>query len=226
MDRDIQALIARLLAHRALPREDALARRALTDEAFRQELDLRLSNCGLELLDNPYASHVAAGIKRELEEAVFGAGEQWLNNNMGLQKDGVALLIILWALMILPKRERQIARRERGDTGQGDMFAEAKPMPRGEEVSGAIAEATLLADFGDKLGGKMRLNVNLGVLSRLGFIARRNKIIHEGPLLDLLLDYPLLERRIIDGALADLLARRSELARELEPVVSDPDEDI
>ena|GEM_PF-317486 len=96
-----------------LPREDPLARRALTDEAFRQELDLRLSNCGLELLDNPYASHVAAGIKRELEEAVFGAEEQWLNDNMGLQKDGVALLIILWALMILPKRERQIARRLR-----------------------------------------------------------------------------------------------------------------
>jgi len=149
-----------------------------------------------------------------------------LNNNMGLQKDGVALLIILWALMILPKRERQIARRERGDAGQGDMFGEAKPMPRGEEVSGAIPEATLLADFGDKLGGKMRLNVNLGVLSRLGFIARRSKIIHEGPLLDLLLDYPLLERRIIDGALAELLARRSESAAEEEAPVSDPDEDI
>lgn len=98
-------------------------------------------------------------------------------------------------------------------------------MPRGDEVSSAIAEATLLADFGDKLGGKTHLNVNLGVLSRLGFIARRNKIIHEGPLLDLLLDYPVLERRIIDGALAELLARRSELPREVEPGVSDPDEE-
>ncbi|MGH9960448.1 MAG: hypothetical protein ACREBC_25560 [Pyrinomonadaceae bacterium] len=41
MDRDVQALIARLLAHRALPRDDLLAQRALTDEAFRQELDAR-----------------------------------------------------------------------------------------------------------------------------------------------------------------------------------------
>lgn len=182
MDRELQALIARLLAHRAVPREDALVRRALTDEAFRQELDLRLSACGLQLLDNPYASHVAAGLKRDLEEAVFGAQEQWLNNNMGMQKDGVALLIVLWALMILPKRERQIARREREDAGQGDLFGEAKPVPRGEEVSGEIPEATLLVDFGKKLGGKMRLNVNLGVLSRLGFIARRNKVVYEGPL--------------------------------------------
>ncbi len=212
MDRELQALIARLLAHRAVPREDALVRRALTDELFRQELDLRLSACGLQLLDNPYASHVAAGLKRELEEAVFGAEEQWLNNNMGLHKDGVALLVVLWALMVLPKRERQIARREREDLGQGDLFGEAKPMPRGEEVSGGIPEATLLVDFGAKLGGKTRLNVNLGVLSRLGFIARRNKVVYEGPLLDLLLDYPVLERRIVDGALADLLAARRETA--------------
>lgn len=39
---------------------------------------------------------MAAGIERDVEGTVFGAEEQWLNNNMGLQKDGVALLIILW----------------------------------------------------------------------------------------------------------------------------------
>ena len=145
-----------------------------------------------------------------------------MNNNMGMQKDGVALLIVLWALMILPKRERQIARREREDAGQGDLFGEAKPVPRGEEVSGGIPEATLLVDFGKKLGGKMRLNVNLGVLSRLGFIARRNKVVYEGPLLDLLLDYPVLERRIVDGALADLLAARRETAA--DPLMPESEE--
>ena len=61
------------------------------------------------------------------------------------------------------------------------MFAGDKPMSRGEEVSAGVAERTLLADFGSKLGGKMRINVNLGILSRLGFIQRRNKMIYEGP---------------------------------------------
>ena len=210
MNTEIQTLIARLLAHRYIEREDKLARRALTDDAFRAELDLRLAACGLHLLENPYATHIALGLRREVEDVVFGQRDNWLSNNMGLQRDGVALLVVLWALIILPKRERQIARHEREAADQGDMFAGDKPLPRGEEVSGGIAERTLLADFGPKLGGKMRVNVNLGVLSRLGFIQRRNKMIYEGPALDLLMEYRILESRIIDGALADLLASRSQ----------------
>ena len=210
MNAEIQTLIARLLAHRYIEREDKLARRALTDEAFRAELDLRLAACGLHLLENPYAAHIAVGLKREMEDAVFGHQDNWLSNNMGLQRDGVALLVVLWALIILPKRERQVARHEKEAADQGDMFAGDKPMPRGEEVSVGVAERTLLADFGPKLGGKMRVNVNLGVLSRLGFIQRRNKMIYEGPLMDLLMEYRVLESRIIDGALSVLLANRGE----------------
>jgi len=209
MDTEIQTLIARLLAHRYVEREDKLARRALTDEAFRAELDLRLTASGLQLLENPYATHVAIGLKREVEEAVFGQQDIWLNNNMGLQRDGVALLVVLWALIILPKRERQVARQEKEAINQGDMFAADKPLPRGEDVSSGIAERTLLADFGPKLGGKMRVNMNLGTLSRLGFIQRRNKMIYEGPLLDLLLEYRVLESRIIEGALGALLANQA-----------------
>lgn len=212
MERDIQALIARLLAHRHLPREDVLVRRALTDEAFRQELDSRLAACGLTLLDNPYADHVATGLLREAENAVFGGGDTWLNNNAKLERDGVALLVVLWALIILPKRERQMGRKARAEEDQSDMFAAAKSLPRGESASAGILESVLLADFGDKLGGKMRINVNLGILGRLGFIARRKGTIHEGPLLDVLLDYPTMEGRIIEGALAELLAARPSTA--------------
>lgn len=207
MERDIQTLIARLLAHRSLPREDKLVRRSLTDEGFRLELETRLAACGLCLLDNPYADHVALGLLREAENAVFGGGETWLNNNMGLQRDGVALLVVLWALIILPKRERQTGRKSRDNENQDDMFAADKPMPRGEEVSSGILESTLMADFGDKLGGKMRINVNLGVLARLGFVIRRKGMILEGHMLDVLLDYPTMEGRIIEGALAELLAK-------------------
>jgi len=210
MNMEIQTLIARLLAHRYVEREDSLARRALTDEAFRAELDLRLAACGLHLLENPYAGHIAVGLQREMEDPVFGRQDNWLSNNMGLQRDGVALLVVLWALIILPKRERQVARHDKEAMDQGDMFAAEKPLPRGEGVSAGVAERTLLADFAPKLGGKMRVNVNLGILSRLGFIQRRNKMIYEGPALDLLMEYPVLESRIIDGALSDMLSNRGD----------------
>lgn len=210
MDNELQTLIARLLAHRYIDRNDKLARRALTDEAFRQLLDERLQACGLVLLENPYSEYIAVGIKPEVEESVFGAHDAWLSNNISLPRDGIALLVIIWALIILPKRERQIARREKEQAAQSDMFSEAKPLPAAEDVSSGIPETALYADFGEQLGGRMRFSTNLGVLSKLGFIARRNKVIYEGPMLDLLIDYSKLAPRIIEGALGDVVKRMRE----------------
>jgi hypothetical protein len=114
---------------------------------------------------------------------------------------------VLWAMIILPKRERQLGRRAIEDDGQDDMFGQDKPIVHGEEVSGAVSEASLLADFGAQLGGKTKIrNFGLGKLARLGFIERRGGYIHEGPLLDVLLDYRVLADRIVNGTLADVLA--------------------
>ena len=89
------------------------------------------------------------------------------------------------------------------------------------------AERTLLADFGDKLGGKTRVNFNLGLLSRHGFIVRRKGELAEGPLLDLVFDYERTARRILDGALSDLLAGltpRDDVGNDDEPLYDDTDE--
>jgi hypothetical protein len=213
VDSDLRILIARLLAHGFLPRGDPLVRRALSDDAFRAELDARLGACGLQLLDNPFAANVTLALQREAVDPVFGDENSWRNNNMGLTRDALALLIVLWALIILPKRERQITRRELDAPEQADLFSAQKPLAHGTDVSSGISEATLIADFGEQLGGKSRiLNFNLPVLSRLGFIERRNRMIYEGPLLDLLLDYSVLAPRIMEGALAELLARRAAQA--------------
>lgn len=206
MNNEITALTARLLAHRWLPRTDAQVRRALVDETFRAELETRLTAVGLQLLDNPFAAHVAVGLRDEVTDAVFG-GRDYQASTMGLTRDEIALLIVIWALIILPKRERQLGRRSREDDGQNDMFGQEKPIQHGDEVSGAILEASLLADFGTQLGGKTKIrNFALGKLARLGFIERRGGYIHEGPLLDVLLDYRVLADRIINGTLADVLA--------------------
>lgn len=210
MDNALSILSARLIAHRFLPRNDPLARRALVDEEFRHSLETRLGEVGLTLLENPYAEYIAVGLSQDLEAFVFGEGDTWLNNNMNLPRDAVALLIVLWALIILPKRERQIARAQKDQEGQADMFGAAKPMPQGDDVSVGVPEEALLADYREKLGGKTRMIANLSQLARLGFIERRNRVIVEGPLLDLMLDYATLAPRIIEGALGEVLKRRGD----------------
>jgi hypothetical protein len=195
-----------LLTHQTLKREDRLVRRALSDELFRADVDTRLAAVGLKFLDNVYADHVTLALAREVEPKIFGAREVWQNNNFGLARDGVALLVVLWAQIILPKRERQEAHQP-ADQDQNDMFGKEKPLPRAEDTSIGISYRALLADFGDKLGKKTRMDMNLGQLSKLGFIERKGDFIHEGPLLDLMMDTDVLKERIINGALADVFHR-------------------
>jgi hypothetical protein len=199
-------LIAQLLAERTVARQSPLAQRVLIDLDFRTEVERRLAESGLRLLSNPFADHLAVALTFESEQAVFGQGTHWINNNAGLTRDGVALLVLLWALIILPKRERQWSRETES---QHDLFGAAKPLPKHEEASRGIAETTLRADYADACGGWTRINMNLGILSRLGFIERRNKVIFEGPLLDLACDYETLAPRIIEGVLGDLLAGKT-----------------
>ena len=206
MNDDAQILIARLLTHQTLRREDKLVKRVLSDELFRAEVDARLLATGLKLLDNVYADHVTLALTRAIEPKIFGARDVWQNNNFGLSRDGVALLVVLWAQIILPKRERQET-HQNADDDQNDMFGVEKPLPRAEDTSIGIAYKALLADFGDKLGKKTRLDMNLGILAKLGFIERRGDIIVEGPLLDLMMDTDMLKERIINGALADVFKR-------------------
>jgi len=206
MNDDSQILIARLLTHQTLKRDDRLVRRALSDELFRADVDTRLAAVGLKFLDNVYADHVTLALAREVEPKIFGSRDVWQNNNFGLARDGVALLVVLWAQIILPKRERQEAHQP-ADENQNDMFGKEKPMPRAEEASIGISYRALLADFGDKLGKKTRMDMNLGQLAKLGFIERKGDDILEGPLLDLMMDTDVLKERIINGALADVFHR-------------------
>jgi len=206
MNDEAQILIAQLLTHQTLRRDDKLVKRALSDELFRADLDARLAACGLKLLDNVYADNVTLALTREVEPRVFGARDVWQNNNFGLARDGVALLVVLWALIILPKRERQEA-HQHAEQDQNDMFGKDKPLPRAEDTSIGISYKALLADFGDKVGKKTRMDMNLGQLRTLGFIERRGDTIVEGPLLDLMMDTDVLKERIINGALTDIFKR-------------------
>ncbi|MCY4747334.1 hypothetical protein NYO99_20345 [Pelomonas sp. UHG3] len=204
---DSQQLAAQLLARRWLPRSHPLVKRALIDTELWNQLGARLAGVGLQLVDNVHADHIAVALMRPAESAVFGESGLAANNNLDIPRDGVALLVILWSLIVLPKRQRQVARSDAIHAGQGEMFATDKPMPQAASVAPLISYRSLLADFGDQLGKKLRMDTNLKLLERHGFITRRGEDIAEGPLLDLLIDYDLLAPRILDGALGDVLAR-------------------
>ncbi|MBX3710585.1 MAG: hypothetical protein KF800_01265 [Lysobacter sp.] len=207
----VASLIARLLAERWLPRDDHAVRQMLVDAGPRAELDRRLAESGLRLLEHPYAAHVALGIAKAQETDVFGGGRAWAASNLQLDRDAMALLVVIWAQLILPKRQRQLDRQENDRAqDQSQMFAELKPVPVGAEIVEPLSERTLIADFGDKLGGKTRISFNLGILARHGFIFRRRERIHEGPLLDLAFDYERIAGRIMGGALAFVVDRARE----------------
>lgn len=204
-----QQFSARLIASRFLSREDDAVRRLLVDLGFRQEVETNLAACGLKLLDHPFSAYVAVALMRDTESTVFDDGAQWQSSNIGLPKDAVALLVVLWALIILPKRERQLGREE--EAGQSELFGNVVKAV-GEAVSRGITESVLFEDFGQLLGGKGRINISLGILSRLGLIERRNKVICEGPLLDLVFDYAEIAPRIINGAIGDLIRAQNGVA--------------
>jgi hypothetical protein len=205
-------LIARLLALRYLPREDAEIRRLLIDSSFRDEVEQRLADSGLRLLAHPFAAHVSIALTRECESSVFEQNDAWQASNIGLAKDAVALLVILWALIILPKRERQLAGEAAQQETQSELFENVKLTPLAHEASRGIPQNVLLEDYGKLLGGKTRISFSLPQLARLGFIELKNKVIHEGPLLDLAFDYAEMAPRILNGALADLLKQRGLLS--------------
>ena len=145
---------------------------------------------------------------------MFGGSDSWISNTLQLDRDAVALLVVLWALIVLPKRQRQLERQQaEADASQTQMFAEGKPISRDASLSPIVAERTLLADFGDKLGGKTRVELQPGHCSRaIGFIVRRKGELAEGPLLDLVFDYERTARRILDGALERPAGRSSRRA--------------
>lgn len=221
---DAALLAAELLARRWLPRQHPRVRRALIDADLWQAVQERLAQVGLRLVDNIHADHVTLALLRGAEAAVFGEAGLGANNNVDLPRDAVSLLVVLWSLIVLPKRERQAARAAgaEGDT-QDEMFRSERPMPSAASVSPLVSYRALLADFGAQLGKKTRLDTNLKRLETHGFITRRGDDIAEGPLLDLLLDYDTLAPRILDGALSDLLARtRGQAAAVAVAVTAEP----
>lgn len=210
MNAEAQLFIARLLTQRSLPRSDSGVKRALVDEAFREQLDAQLLACGMQLLDHPQAQQVALGLHSKTASRVFG-DEHWCGESLGLDKHAAATLVVVWALLILPKRERQ-ARLARATPQDKDLFGvQTQIVAPPVEVESLPTEA-FVADYRASLGAATNIKQSLGVLARLGFIEQRNKRLYEGPLLDLAIDYATLAPRVLDASLQQVLQSKIPVA--------------
>ena len=170
-------ICARLLREAAVPRAE------LADLDFpevRRDVERRLQSVGLVLATSAYSDHVGIRLSAEVTaESAFDAA-----SNLGLRSDACALLVILWARLVLQKRTVADSREVPGQSalftpGQAAAAREFRPSVRLE---------TLAREFRSVLGGRSRIQSLVTQLRRLRFLAGHGEVIEAGPLLELGID--------------------------------------
>lgn len=194
-----QEICSRLMMRPYLPKNDF--KDLVVNEDLRRDVEGRLRSVGLILVDNYYSKYFAVRLADEIER---DASLSWATN-FGLEKPAIALLVVLWAKLVFPKRVAQERREKPGK--ERPLFPASEPVP---ELELSTSEVTLRAELGKKCGGA-KLPMYLGQLRRLGFIEySRFDHITEGPLLDLLIDGQQMAVKLKNSALWDVLGRKGE----------------
>ncbi|HEY4573958.1 MAG TPA: hypothetical protein VIJ26_08350 [Thermoanaerobaculia bacterium] len=194
-------ICARLLRAGAVPRAE------LPDLDFpevRRDVERRLQAVGLVLATSAYSDHVGIRLSPEVTaDSAFDAA-----SNLGLRSDACALLVILWARLVLQKRTVADTREL---PGQGEMFtSEQAAAARGFRPS--VRLEALVREFRAVLGGRSRIQSLVTQLRRLQFLAGHGEVIEAGPLLELGIDGERMIGFIRREVLAKLLAEREEAA--------------
>lgn len=166
------------------------------DEELREEVERRLGLAGMTLAESFYSDWFAVRMAGDIEADLRF---DWAVNQR-LPKGALALLVVLWSKMVLPRRAAA-DRRIGPDEANLDLFEEPKPA----DWVVKIPREALLAEFAPRFGRSNVLRY-LGTLKRYGFVKedRANRL-YEGPLLDLMVDGQRMATEVQMGALADLL---------------------
>ena len=202
-------LCARLVRQGAIPREEA---RELDLPEVRQEVEATLSEVGLELATSVYSEHVGV---RLVHDVTLGPGFD-AATNVGLRSDGCALLVILWARLVLQKRTAADRRETPGQASllPGDAARAAR------DFTPTVQLETLVREFGDILGARTHVRQLVSQLRRLGFAAGRGDTIEAGPFLELGIDGERMVafiRRGVLSRLAETPETRGEGSGEPDP---------
>ncbi len=189
-----------------LLREGTVARAelaALDHPDIRHEVERRLEAIGLVLSTSAYSEHVGVRLSSEIAaDTAFDAA-----SNLGLRADACALLVILWARLVLQKRTATDTRQVPG---------QALLLP-GEQAAAArgftpqVRLETLFREFGHTLGSRTHIKGLVSQLRRLGFLEGLGEVIEAGPLLELGIDGERMIAFIRRKVLADLLTRGANM---------------
>ncbi|HKI05245.1 MAG TPA: hypothetical protein VKK31_24910 [Thermoanaerobaculia bacterium] len=194
-------ICARLLRSGAVPRAELPE---LDFPEVRRDVERRLEAVGLVLATSAYSEHVGIRLSSDVTaDSGFDAA-----SNLGLRSDACALLVILWARLVLQKRT---ATDTRELPGQGALFT-------GERTAAArsfrptVRLEALVREFRSVLGGRSRIQSLVTQLRRLQFLAGHGEIVEAGPLLELGIDGERMIGFIRREVLAKLLAERERTA--------------
>ena len=215
--RRAEEICAHLLIRRYVPKKSC--RDLLLDDDLRDSVKRRLSQVGLELVDSYTSDHFAVRLAAHIESDVrFDWG-----TNTRLPRGALALLVILWAKLVLPRRVASDEARRRRLEAAAEAEARGEPIGAAEEAAAPRAKvprAALYAEFGHRFG-KTAFTRYVGQLKNAGFITEsRAGDLREGPLLDLLIDGVQMARKLRDSVLWDLLDSQNAAAED-EPYDDD-----
>ena len=203
-------ICARLVRAGAVPRAEVPE---LDFPEVRREVERRLQTMGLVLATSAYSEHIGIRLAPEVvADSAFDSA-----SNLGLRSDACALLVILWARLVLQKRT---AADTRELPGQGEIFT-------GERTAAArrfrpsVRLEALAREFRSVLGGRSHIQRLVTQLRRLHFLAGHGEVIEAGPLLELGIDGERMIGFIRREVLAKLLEERELAGAEEEGEVLD-----
>ena len=171
----------------------------LLDDELRAMVSRRLDGVGLELVESFTSDYFAVRLRRDVEADIR---LDWATNAR-VPRGAVALLVILWAKLVLPKRiattEAALKRQNPEQAADPNAPADGGPI--------SLPRDALYAEFGRKFG-KTAFARYLGQLKTAGFIREdRRGNLTEGPVLDLLVDGVQMAQKLRDSVLWDVLER-------------------
>lgn len=139
LERDATMICAALLREGYLPKHRAPYLEV--DEHLQKDVQQRLSQTGLELVWNTYSPYYAVRFTRDVQDTIQQS------NNIGLRNNEVAMLVILWSKLILPKRlvVEDLIKNQSEVSGDKTNIAANTPSPAASPVVNIANISSVLA---------------------------------------------------------------------------------
>ncbi len=147
LERDATMICAALLREGYLPKHRVPYLEL--DERLLKDVQERLTHTGLELIWNTYSPYYAVRFTRDVQDTIQQS------NNIGLRNNEVAMLVILWSKLILPKRlvvedaarTQSEAAGDKGSSAPPSITpAVASPVDNISQISSTLAQTSAVAE--------------------------------------------------------------------------------